>query len=275
MSLDSQAEKARSEHFEHASLRLHTLQWGKPGRPLMVLMHGGGANAHWWDHIAPFFSSDHHVVGLDFRGHGDSEYPEELEIGAFNLDLEALCEHLGTHELTLVGHSMGAQVAMDHASRFPQTRRVILIDPARGTQKRTRRVARLALTLARSYATEQEAIARFRFVPSAEHVLEPLRRHIAGHSVRQKPDGSWGFKFDGRWFGIPSRPPPDLSQIQCPCLVVRGEESRLLSSESATLLCGEISQSREVAVAHCGHHVLLDRPEALIIHMRNFISPVG
>ena len=275
MSPNTRAETARSERFEHEGLSLHTLQWGEPGRPLLVLLHGGGANAHWWDHIAPSFSADHHIVALDFRGHGDSEYPEELQIGAFNQDLEALCGHLGTEELTLVGHSMGAQVAMDHASRFDRTQRVILIDPARGAQKRTRRVARLALSLARSYATQEEAVARFRFIPSAEHVLEPVRKHIAAHSVRQKPDGRWGFKFDGRWFGIPSRPPPDLSQIECPCLVVRGEESHLLSSESATLLCREISDCQEVAVPNCGHHVLLDQPEALMIHMRNFCSPVG
>ena len=51
-----------------------------------MLLHGGGANAHWWDHIAPTFADQFHVVALDFRGHGDSERPEELIPGAFNED---------------------------------------------------------------------------------------------------------------------------------------------------------------------------------------------
>ena len=268
-------EQARSEHFDHAGLRLHTLQWGKPEHPALVLLHGGGANAHWWDHIGPFFAREHHVVALDFRGHGESDYPEDLEVGAFNLDLEALCRHLGREDLRIIGHSMGAQVALDHASRFAETHQVILIDPARGATKRTRRVARLALSLARSYSSETEAIERFRFIPPAEHALESLRRHIAAHSVRQKPDGSWGFKFDGRWFGIASRPAPDPSQIRCPCLIVRGEESHLLSSESAKILSDDIPLGELVEIPGSGHHVLLDQPGALMEKVRNFLSPMG
>jgi pimeloyl-ACP methyl ester carboxylesterase len=269
------AENARSERFSRRGVTLHTLQWGEPGRPVVALLHGGGANAHWWDHIAPSLAHHHHVIALDFRGHGDSDYPEELTVGAFNADLEALCQYLGQSDIVIVGHSMGAQVALDHASRFEQTRSLILIDPARGAKKRTRRVARLALSLARSYPSEEEAIERFRFVPAAEHALEPLRHHIAAHSVRQKPDGSWGFKFDGRWFGIASRPPPDLSRVQCPCLVVRGEESHLLSAQAATRLCGEIPRAELAEIELSGHHVLLDRPEALLAAIRNFALPSG
>jgi len=269
------AESARSERFSHQGVTLHRLQWGEPGLPIVVLLHGGGANAHWWDHIAPFLAHHYQVIALDFRGHGDSDYPEELTVGAFNADLEALCHDLGRTDIALIGHSMGAQVALDHASRFEQTRNLILIDPARGAKKRTRRVARLALSLARSYQTEEEAIDRFRFVPAAEHALEPLRRHIAAHSVRQKPDGSWGFKFDGRWFGVASRPPPDLSHIECPCLVVRGEESHLLSAEAARLLCGEIPRAKLAEISASGHHVLLDRPETLLGAMTNFLIPEG
>ncbi|MEE3325978.1 MAG: alpha/beta hydrolase [Myxococcota bacterium] len=268
-------EQARSERFSHEGLSLHTLQWGNPEHPALVLLHGGGANAHWWDHIAPFFALEHHVIALDFRGHGDSDYPEDLEVGAFNLDLEALCHHLGKEDVMIVGHSMGAQVALDHASRFPRTRKIVLIDPARGAKKRTRRVARLALSLARSYPSQAEAIERFRFVPAAEYALEPLRQHIAAHSVRQKPDGSWGFKFDGRWFGIPSRPAPDLSRIQCPCLVIRGQESRLLSAEAAIVLSHEISHTQLVETRHSGHLVLIDRPGALVERIAKLNMPAG
>ncbi|MFP6639832.1 MAG: alpha/beta hydrolase, partial [Myxococcota bacterium] len=237
----------RSERFGHpgpAGVTLHALHWGHPGRPVVVLLHGGGANGHWWDHIAPDLARDHHVIALDFRGHGDSDYPDELEVGAFNTDLEALCDHLDHRDLILVGHSMGAQVALDHASRFEETRKLVLIDPARGSDKRSSRKARLALSLARQYASREEAIEHFQFVPAAEGVPDPLRRHIASHSVRCGPDGTWRYKFDGRWFGVPPRARPDLSKVRCPCLVVRGAESLLLSAPAAHLLCEEIPPAR-------------------------------
>ena len=92
---------ARSERFTTPSLGgvfLHALHRGDASRRPLVLLHGGGANAHWWDHLAPAFAERFHVVALDFRGHGDSDHPAALEIGGFARDLEALLQHLGAHE---------------------------------------------------------------------------------------------------------------------------------------------------------------------------------
>ena len=74
-----------TERFESRSLggvALHAVHRGDPSRPKLVLLHGGGANAHWWDHLAPTLAERFHVVALDFRGHGDSDYPDALEVGA-------------------------------------------------------------------------------------------------------------------------------------------------------------------------------------------------
>ena len=54
--------------FEHAGLKLHYLDWGgDPKKRTFVLLHGGGAHAHWWDYVAPELSAHGHVVALDFR----------------------------------------------------------------------------------------------------------------------------------------------------------------------------------------------------------------
>jgi len=212
-------------------MTLHALDWGEPSLPAVVLLHGGGANAHWWDHIAPTICDRHRMVALDFRGHGDSDHPEELMVGAFNADLESLLVHLGRDDVILVGHSMGAHVALDHAAHHPATRGLVLMDLSRGGQRRSRRVARLALSLRRAYPTQEEAMDRFRFIPAANHVDESLRRNIASHSVHRLADGRFAFKFDPRWFGVASRPRPDPSQVQCPTLLLRGSESTLLSAE--------------------------------------------
>ncbi len=49
--------KGRSEFLSPSSnpagVRLHALRWGDASAPVVVLLHGGGANAHWWDHLAP------------------------------------------------------------------------------------------------------------------------------------------------------------------------------------------------------------------------------
>ena len=55
-------------------LRLHYLEWGDPAKPPMILLHGIARHAHTFDHIAPAFARDHHVIALDMRGHGDSAW---------------------------------------------------------------------------------------------------------------------------------------------------------------------------------------------------------
>ena len=267
--------EGRSEYFSIPPLtgvRLHALHWGEESRSKLVLLHGGGANAHWWDHLAPSLADRFHVIALDFRGHGDSDHPEELEVGAFNRDLDALLEYLGIREVVLVGHSMGAHVALDHAARDPATRAVVLIDAARGAARRTRRTARLALLFRRSYPTREEAIARFRFHPPARAASDALRESIARDSVRQESDGRFSFKFDPRWFSIPPRTAPDLSKVRCPALILRGGESELLVHEAAEAFRDELPDARLVEIEGAGHHLQLDRPAEVLKELRSFLE---
>ncbi len=257
-------------------VELHCLHWpaegGDAAAAPVVLLHGGGANAHWWDHLAEPLSTERGCYALDFRGHGDSSFPEERRIGAFNDDLEALVRWLGRDDVHLVGHSMGAAVALDHASRFPATRSLVLVDLARGGAPGSGRRARLALSLRRTYRTREEAIDRFRFLPESTHATEALRRSVAEHSVREEPDGRFGYKFDPAWFGLPSRPRPELSRIRCRTLLVRGGDSRLLSVEAAQAFAEELPRGEWIEIRDAGHHVLVDRPEALLTRIGEFLS---
>ena len=260
-------------------IELHCLEWASNSNSEsttpVILLHGGGANAHWWDHLASEITAYGPVYALDFRGHGDSSFPEELRVGAFNDDLEALVDWLGREDVVLIGHSMGAAVALDHASRFDKTRGIALIDLARGSSPGTGRRARLALSLRRNYRSRREAVERFRFLPESRHQSEALRRHVAEHSVQEEEDQRFGYKFDPRWFGLPSRPRPDLEQIKCSTLLIRGEESALLSNEAGKEFVRQLEKGRFVEIANAGHHVLIDQPESLLACLQEFLDELG
>lgn len=254
---------------------LHTLRHGDPAGPALVLLHGGGANAHWWDAVAPRLAERFHVVALDFRGHGDSDRPGKRNPGDFQRDLEALLEHLGAPDAVLVGHSMGAHVALAHAaapgpSRGP--RAVVAVEVARGGGSRERRRMRLALLAARSHPTRAAAVERFRLLPPSPHASEAVRRRLAEHSVAELPDGRFGYKFDPRWFGVPPAPRPDLARVGAPTLVVRGAESGLLSPEGAAELARELPDARVVEIAGAGHNVHVERPEAFLDAVLPFLA---
>jgi pimeloyl-ACP methyl ester carboxylesterase len=259
-------------------VRLHCLHW-KPqnsssdslGAPI-VLLHGGGANAHWWDHLADLLAANRHVYALDFRGHGDSDHPEERFVGAFNTDLEAMLSWLGREDVILIGHSMGAAVVLDHASRFKATRAIALVDLARGGTPGGGRRARLALSLRRTYRTREEAIERFRFLPESSRPDENIRSYIAERSVRGEPDGRFGYKFDPRWFSLPPRPRPELDEVSCPSLLVRGGESGLLSAEAASQFVAQLPDGHLIEIPGAGHHIMIDQPDRLLVALQNFIA---
>jgi pimeloyl-ACP methyl ester carboxylesterase len=251
---------------------LRALHWGEPGRSTLVLLHGGGANAHWWDHVAPALADAFHVVALDFRGHGDSDYPEDVYVGAFSDDLDALLDHLEAADAVLIGHSMGAHIALDRAARVPGARALVLLDLAWGSARGVRRAARRALTMRFTYPDRDAALARFRFLPGNARVDESLRLAIAEQSVRREPDGRWGFQFDPRWFGLPYRKLPPLGQVTCPTLLVRGSESPFLPADAAQALVGELPDARLLELERAGHHLHVERPDAVIEALRAFLQ---
>jgi pimeloyl-ACP methyl ester carboxylesterase len=267
--------QGRAERFTGPRLdgvHLHAIHHGSTARAKLVLLHGAGANAHWWDHLASRLAESFHVVALDFRGHGDSDFPEQLRPGAFSDDLEALLEHLAAPEATLAGHSLGAHVALEHAARSPKTPALILLEPARGASRSRQRATRLALSLSLSYPSREETIERFRFLPRAAHADEEMRRRIAAHSVRRQQDGRFGFKFDPRWFGVPPRGRPDLGEIRCPTLLLRGEESALLTRRGAFEIASAIRGARLLEIPGAGHHVHIDRPALVLPAMLEFLG---
>jgi pimeloyl-ACP methyl ester carboxylesterase len=58
-------------------LRLHYLDWGKSGKQPMLLLHGFMAHAHVWDDFAQTFRTRYHVIALDQRGHGETQWCED------------------------------------------------------------------------------------------------------------------------------------------------------------------------------------------------------
>jgi len=265
-------ETLRFTRPELHGVTLHAQLRGDPGSPCVVMLHGGGANLHWWDEIAPSLAERFRVVCLDFRGHGDSDHPEDLLIGAFHRDLEALLAELAPERYALVGHSMGGHVALDHAAVDPRVWSVVAVEVSFGAAHRERRRTQLALALRRPYATRDEALARYRLMPSTPGAPESLRRALAEHSIRELSDGRFVYKFDPRWFGLPPAPHAKLSDVRCPTLVIRGCDSTLLTREGATSLVEKLPSGRLLEISGAGHNVHLERPTEVIVAVTEHLA---
>jgi pimeloyl-ACP methyl ester carboxylesterase len=98
--------------------------------PAFVLIHGFGAAIDWWNEIAPQLASDHRVISIDLIGHGGTGAPPSgYSIFRQAALVAAVLDELGVDRVTVIGHSMGGEVATALAERNPaRIERMILID---------------------------------------------------------------------------------------------------------------------------------------------------
>ena len=91
-------------------VRLRYSDWGDSG-PLMLLLHGDMRTARSWDAVARDLCDQFHVLSLDSRGHGDSDWPTTgYNFAERAKDLEAFCDALNLRNVLGVGHSTGGVV---------------------------------------------------------------------------------------------------------------------------------------------------------------------
>jgi len=260
-----------------SSLKLHYLEWGDPGHPGLLFLHGGSAHAHWFDAVAPAFADRYHVVSLDQRGHGESEWakPPAYATENFSDDLQGLLDGLGWSQAIVVGHSMGGHNAMAFSAWHPDRVRALVVVDSRPSipEERLKQMHARGHRALRLHPTREQAVAAFRLLPR-ETVADPrLLAHLASVGVVGRT-GGWVYRFDPECNR--SRRPTDtgrlLSRITAPALVVRGEWSPVLTRDMATRVVETIPTARWVEIAGTYHHLVLDAPAAFVRALSEFLT---
>jgi pimeloyl-ACP methyl ester carboxylesterase len=97
----------REGYVISAGVRLHYIDWGGHGRPV-VLLAGLGSTAHIYRELAPRFQSRFRVLALTRRGHGRSDRPESgYDQDSLVGDIGSFLDAVGIERAILVGHSFG------------------------------------------------------------------------------------------------------------------------------------------------------------------------
>ncbi len=253
-------------------LRLHLLDYGGDGLPVLLL-HGVAGSAWMWHDVAPALSEVGRVLALDFRGYGDSQWSADGLYGTDEhvADVLEVLARLGIEELDIVGFSSGGLVALAlTAQTEPLVRRLAIVDIAPSSELGETDV----LPLGYAFANGAEAVeADRRLAPRAtEATLEAIAalstRPVEGGGLAKKHDPffleRWPFRRDDRW--------TELQDLRQPVLVVHAEESRVLSAEEAERMVAEGGDVTLVRIPECGHLVAVERPAELAQALVEFFS---
>jgi pimeloyl-ACP methyl ester carboxylesterase len=259
-------------------------------KPTLLLLHGGPG----FDHsiYKPAYSAladIAQVIYLDHRGNGRSEDgPREgWSLAQWGDDVRAFCDALGIARPIVLGASFGGMVALAYATRYPDhpSRLVLISTEAAGGTYRDRRVA----LFERFGGPEVGALARRRFLEVRGHAdeasLDAWRRLAMPLYTRTPRDPDVARRAVSRsevlhWFTKPGGEShtfdmfPDLHRIQCPTLILGGEDDPIHPIESqadiAASLPAHLVQFERFA--NCGHAVVPDAPERAMAVIRDFIA---
>ena len=107
-------------YFATNETKLHYRDWGGTGRPI-VLLHGLASSCHIWDLVAPVLAEDFSVIAVDQRGHGLSDKPDSgYDFASVGRDLLGVIQARNLVRPVIVGHSWGADVALEFAVAYPE-----------------------------------------------------------------------------------------------------------------------------------------------------------
>lgn len=256
-------------------MTLRCIQWGEQGPPV-VCIHGLTANAFCFQALADTLAPHHRVFAYDLRGRGDSDKPEEgYSVPIHAEDLAQLIDELGLEKPAIIGHSLGALIALYFAAHYPdRLSKLVLIDG--GAPLPWQRVedtpAWLTASVSRigtPMSSYKDYLALLKQTPFLGPYWNDYVDLYFQHDVRPEGDGSIvakayreGIIEESQRFSE-AMPEAQWSNVQVPTLLLRAgqglfmENDQVLTEASAQAAASNIPNCRFVNYPSLNHYTIL------------------
>jgi pimeloyl-ACP methyl ester carboxylesterase len=236
-----------------------------PGKPTLAFLHGAGLDHSTFGLQSRYFGyHGYNVLALDFPGHGRSEGPPVSTIAAMaDWVLKAV-----RGRLNIVGHSMGALVALECANRAPD---------------RVERVA--CIGVAYPMKVSEAFLDAARRNDHAAYDMETIWGHAAQAPLSGNPHpGMWMY---GDMLARLRRLAPgvlyndlkacndyrsDFEKVECPVLLVLGKRDVMTPPRSAQPLQEKLKHCTTAHVELSGHSLMAEAPDATLDALVRFFS---
>lgn len=230
--------------FEHQGATLIAETFGEGSRTFLLL-HGIGMGRSVYLDIAQRLAGK--VIALDLPGFGEAPEPKRTFTMERHADfVAAYLRHVGAEPVVIIGHSMGSQIGAELAARHPSlVRGVVLAGPT--VNKAARNIGAQASYLLTDLVGERPLViwrgAR-EYLRGGPHLLRKMRATIV------------------------HRPERAFARIECPVLVLRGEDDPLAPMSWCQEIIDAIPGADLEVIPDHGHGTLISdsEPAARLIH---------
>jgi pimeloyl-ACP methyl ester carboxylesterase len=242
----------------------------------LVLIHGAGDSLQMWYHQIPEFSKSYRVITYDVRGHGWTEKTEgEYNIPLFAEDSYQLMEAIKVKDAYFLGYSMGGRIALDLAiNHSGMVKALILANSSIGLtppppEAIERRRMWLELLQKGDIEGFTELMTTTAFSPGFKERNPDEFERYKIIKLQNKPDALTRVI---RALGVPA-PPPDLTKVKCPVLILVGENDSLMGVEQGKLAKETIADSKLV-ILPTGHAAAVELPGEFNSAVMEFLSGI-
>jgi pimeloyl-ACP methyl ester carboxylesterase len=266
----------RSRYLNCLGREIHVTEWGDPTAPPVIAWHGLARSSRDFDDFAAALSARWHVVCPDTPGRGLSQWavdPAREYCLAFYVEqAEALLDQLGLQKVHWVGTSMGGAIGTLGAATHLRGRIKRLVLNDNGPELAASALARIKAYAGQppSFVTVTELQAYFREIyASFGHLTDTQWRHLTETSLRRLPDGRVTPQYDPALVQQFEHHPDDYElwsawdQLDLPVLCLRGEDSTLLTAETAQAMRERGPRAAVAVIPGCGHAPALNTPEQI------------
>ena len=257
-------------------VELFVRPFGDPGRPMLVIIHGGPT----WDHsyllAAAGLADVAYVVFFDLRGCGRSRLDVELQPDLIADDVAALIRHLGAERADVLGFSYGGGVAMRVVEQHPEVvRRLVLASTtAYGDFEVTVPAERAAMrgevdwssgSLSRELAEADLPVLIWRL--DRVEAWRAVVRAVRFSDAWNRPYAEGKLKP-----ARPADPPGVVNRWGGPVLILHGEHDMVFPAEVARRLHAAVPGAELAIIAEAGHMAQFDDAEMWLAALRAFLT---
>lgn len=254
----------RHEQVDIPGFRVHYLDSGGTGAPLL-LVHGFGGDKDNWTRVARHLRPHYRVIAVDLPGFGDSDAPMDAHYRVADQieRLHAFIQALGLSRVHLGGNSMGGNIVGTYAAKYPnEVGSLWLISPSGVSQAPPSELRKfiadtgtnpLAPGTAEDYRRMLGwVMARPPYIPAA--LVEVLAaRAVAARPLRDRQFADL----------VDEANAMDrlVSSLPIPTHVVWGEQDRVLHADGVGALLANLPLSSRTLLPGIGHLPMLEAPQ--------------